>query len=164
MRRLKYITAAATIIGVFSSLHGGLYNLCRDTFFPSMKLTNPVLTAWLSSLIISGLAFIIIFLLGFLWMRFDLRRKRSEMDAAKQWFNDEAAKLIVGMRTLVRELNIELNNYTDCQRQKNEYNWSGWDRLVDIWELVKGSSSLYNIGSNPEIEKYIDRYPKLWGL
>ncbi len=164
MRRWKYIAESATLIGVFASLHGGFYDLFRDTFFPNMKLTSPVFTALLSSLIICVLAFIIINLLGFLWLRSDRRRRQNQINAAQQWFNQEAARLTEGMKTLVRELQIELANHINCEENNKSYNWSGWGRLVEICELVKGSSGLYNIGSSEKVEKYLDLYPELWCL
>lgn len=164
MRRWRYIVAAGTIVGVFTSLHGGLYDRFRDTYFPSMKSTYPVLTAVVSSLIISVLGLAVIVLVGILWMRLEERRKRREIDSVREWFNQEMNSLIEGMRTIVRELIIELDHHSKCRRQKKRYNWSRWDRLVDICDLVRGSSGLCNVGCNEEIEEYIECYAELSGV
>ena len=162
--RARYVVAGATIVSVFTSLHAGLYDWCRNIFFPSMKTTHPVFVAVVSSLIITIGAMVITISFGLLWWRWEFRRKERRISSVKNWLERESQFIVNTCKTIAYELNIELEHYSDCLKKKKPYNWNRWERLVEICDLVKEKSGLYNVGDNLEIEEYINSYPELWTL
>jgi hypothetical protein len=162
MKRSEYVIGAATIVGVFASIQGGLYDWIRNTFFPVMKSTSPVATAVIASIIPAVLGTATIMALGFFWFRFENKRKKNRIKIVKEWSQSEIDKLTQGMNRLGSEITVELEHFRACQRANVRYHWRRWEKLAEICALIKGTSDFCNIGRNKQIEQSLDAYPELW--
>lgn len=163
MSRMQCIVAIATVLSVFTSLNAALYECWRSSISSLLKI-NPTLSNVFASLTVSVGSLAVVIAIGLLWWKVDQRRKERRIRVVCEWCVKQVMGLLKGMKTVRREVNIEILHYRDCRKYDKKYDWNRWDRLAEICDLVKMNSRLCNPDKNidRDIERWMKTYPELW--
>ncbi len=187
IERWKYIIVAATVLSFFITLSASVHNWVSNTFFSPLKGKHPNIALFGAHAAIFVFGVVVLSFLGFILEIFSHRRKwkleenekakrenekakreKEKADAfaiVKAWCDREIKSIVVVLKKLNHEVEIELQYYDSCLRKQGakhkEYDWNRWERIAFICDLLRKASGLYNLDDNPEILEYVKRYPTL---
>lgn len=178
--RLKYIGIIATIFSASGTFGSYIYRFLEMRVFHSWVKASPTV----APILISGLLFFLL-LLVFITIGFLLdhrarlliqrlsERKKSEREkelAEKhrknrvrigRWLEKQCEVLVrLYIRTLVREISIELNYLEKCSNAGRKYSPIGLDHLANSFRTARDSCPICNLHEFPEVTTALQSDPE----
>jgi len=185
--RLKYIGIIAVIFSASCTLSGRIYSFFEQRLFHSWVQSSPILAPIVISVLLFLFLLLVFIIIGFLLesrahsiLQRIANRKNAEqnrkfaekeMELAEKhksnrvligrWFEKQCEAIVrLYVRTLIRELSIELQYLKHCFDTGHKRSPIGLDHLANSCRIAREISPICNLQEYPEILKTLQGDPE----